>query len=51
MTHNITISNSNKQLKEDLKELAKEEGLTLTTYAILQFKKAIEKRKREQGRE
>jgi len=50
MSHNITISNENKEFKEELRLLAREEGFTMTTWAILQFKKAIDKKKKEQAR-
>ena len=51
MSHNITISNDNEKLKEDIKALAKSEGFTMTTWAILQFKKAIDKKKKETRRD
>lgn len=46
MSHNITISNENKELKEELKLKAKEEGFTFSTWALIELKKAIKRGKK-----
>ena len=46
MAHNITISNTNKELKAEMKTAAKKEGLTLTMWAMIELKKAIKRSNR-----
>ena len=46
MIHNITISNSNQELKAEMKATAKKEGLTLTMWALIELKKAVKRSNR-----
>jgi len=45
MPCNITISNTNEELKAKMKSIAKNEGFTLSMWALIELKKAVKRSK------